>query len=771
MHSIRTVDIPPIPKTSGSVWRHPEYYRLTFVLILHFLRVFGTDEEFKLTSVLFELVDKKWTSGPAEDVYISLPKLKRPLAGSVLSVVQTAHAVEKMGFIQIRTGQTRVIEREGGKKIRLVSESFGVHPEAPWIVRERFGSTLAQLHARRELLLGRDVYYMCPQHADVGKTVDFMQANRQGMKCRACQLNLLEVEPSLVGRFYQCPKHIPEDKTLYSTYMRAAAPYLDVWRQHMKCIHCGGIVKEVNGLFWASNMETTSMKPLLHPDAYETPQQPCEDEESEPAEIDEHDFVDATLEATAFDEYFVPIRRVEEDIRLHKLHWTKSFLPILRSIDRQPLLTTPKHLPLHRIEYLESFKPFAYQREGLDAFRETDGHISSGVAVMPCGSGKTILGMMLLREVIQSFSTGDRMMIVCNSHQAIQQWMETLFRFTTLVYERKRVAIFHSRSSYPSVAKAQVVLVSYHLWTRTRLGASNQAIRDMLNRSHIRCVMLDEVHLVTAPIFRMAVKECTPVKIGLTATFKDDDQQRIITQHVGKIRYHVSVSLLVRLGHIAEVEYRFVKCRPLFADTWLPKTGVPAKNRPYVSGLNPGLLVTALNMISEYVRKRPDVKIMVMSDYKAPIKMFRLLMGASKCLYVDGEVPREVRVDIYHQFQTDAKANVLLISRVGEIALDIPNTNVLIQLSWMHGNNVQAVQRGGRLARRKRSDANCGENYILVSDEPNVVEFAEKAAEYVRKNGFRTSWFTSDVCDVSVCERRFGSGLWRSLKEQVQSYT
>jgi DNA excision repair protein ERCC-3 len=279
----------------------------------------------------------------------------------------------------------------------------------------------------------------------------------------------------------------------------------------------------------------------------------------------------------------------------------------------------------------------------------------------------------------------------------------------------------------------------------------------------IRCLILDEVHMVTADTFRLATlhTHSNVVRYGLTATIRSDDHQHQIEQHIrGKVLFRADVKSLIQLGLLSPVNYNFIKCKPSFDPSW---PTIRLRNKPFSGGLNPCVLATALKL----VRFHQGAKIMVMSDFKQPIRIFKRLLGKT-ALYVDGNIPDgDLRKHIYRKFETTPN-QVLLVTRVGDIALDIPCTNVLIQLSWQHGNVIQAVQRGGRLARQKHDMSSPAQNYILVNDEEAPLRFSKQAATYIAQSGFTVTWANSSVTNIDQCKQVLPVHIWNAIGNDVK---
>lgn len=742
----------------SSVLRHPEYYRLTFQLVLHYLQLFGLPDEHACCAALVAILYKRWRTGNPESIIVSVYRVKKELKRDLCkSVVIALRQLESIRILCVSPVEIKTKKLET-KRRRVFRDGYSLAPNAAERILMMMKHGASRLAREIDIELQKEVVYQCPKHIPIHpkerdlyfkQSVPFMSAQRQGGKCLACQENLLEFCPHLMGCYFQCKNHVPADKLEYSAYMKSAAPYWQVWYWKMRCAKCGDLVKEVNGLHWAEEKDTGTLVEVSE----KSPSLPTFGDASETEVDDEPEFDPIT----AVQEKFTRVLHLEKFIRILNVH-LKTFEALFAGIETQPALSDCRHGQTKEIMLNPECTPFTYQTETVKKMMETG---MGGICILPCGAGKTVVGILLL--LANQRKTNGKKIIVCNSYQSIHQWRDLLLKWTSLVYDHKRIAIFHPKSSCYEVEHADVILVSYTLWTRTSLGAQNTDIRKHIRAASVEFVILDEVHLVSADTFSRAVVPDV-ANYGLTATFRSQEHQKQIQSILrAKTIHQVNVKQLVSSGHVADVNFNFVTCHRLYDETW---PTISIKNQKFIYGLNPGLLVTALNL----VRKHIQSKIMIISDFKLPIQVFKqIYRDRAPVFFVDGSIPMEIRKETYRRFE-ESSTGILMVTRVGDIALDIRSVRVAIQLSWQPGNVIQCLQRGGRLARRKSSGENIAHNYVLVNDDKDSLRYAQQFISSVRDYGYSVTCTRSDVESFEECRKHFREFVWKRMGTCIESY-
>ena len=424
----------------------------------------------------------------------------------------------------------------------------------------------------------------------------------------------------------------------------------------------------------------------------------------------------------------------------------------------------------------ESMRPRPYQLQAVSAIVPEGGAVAprSGVLVMPCGSGKTVVGIITMHRVtvcesVRAPSPGpppsDRVMIVCNSNHPCVQWQNQLRRYTAL--GRADVCIFNASSTLSQLKGARVIITTYQRMS-VYLSKSNLVLRDQVARQPYALQILDEVHMVTGRHFRRCVTlpGHVAVRVGLTATLKNDVHITQVRELVGPVLYQQSVDSLVADGYLSRVHCNFVRVPRLMPPAW--EQGVDCRFIGQMEGMDPGVLAGAMRLLHLHIKSEPNCKVMIISEYLTPLRIIRDQCRAANIsyYYVDGSTQNRTR--IYNRFQTHQSVRVLIASKVTEMALDLPQLSVLIQLSFLHGADWAAEQRAGRVARIKRGAVdNVGHYYVLYRDEVRSERYARRAHDYLASKGFQPTYRQMAVSEEDA-RRELTRNYWVKAQGAVQ---
>ncbi|MDH5670697.1 MAG: DEAD/DEAH box helicase [Myxococcales bacterium] len=331
----------------------------------------------------------------------------------------------------------------------------------------------------------------------------------------------------------------------------------------------------------------------------------------------------------------------------------------------------------------ERFTPYDYQRQAARAFVDSGGH---GVVALPCGAGKTIVAMVAM-EALQT-----RTMILTSGKEACQQWRRELLDKTQLSEEQ--VCIYDSRKK----TTAAVTLTTYHLFARKGGGGATGHVHfDRLAGEPWGLVVYDEVHLLPAPIFRLTAELQARRRLGLTATLvREDGRAGDVFALIGPKRFDMPWRQLEASGHIAAatcIELRVPLCETLRT----PYAVAPLREQPRVAAENP----LKLRALRDLVERHPGERVLVIGSYLEPLEAAGALLDAP---VVTGKTAHRERERCYADFRS-GKLRRLVLSRVGNFAIDLPEANVLVQISGTMGSRQEEAQRLGRVLRPKPGGA------------------------------------------------------------------
>jgi DNA excision repair protein ERCC-3 len=383
-------------------------------------------------------------------------------------------------------------------------------------------------------------------------------------------------------------------------------------------------------------------------------------------------------------------------------------------LDGAPLGVAVKH---------DSFTPYPYQTAAVRAFRAT-GH---GVIVLPCGAGKTLIGVLAMAEL------GTRTLVVTSSREAAAQWRRELRARTWLGDDA--VAIYEGARG---AAVAPVTITTYSMLSkRAGSGATGYAHFDRLSREPWGLIIYDEVHLVPAPIFRLTAELQARRRLGLTATLvREDGREHDVFALIGPKRYEVGWRVLEHSGHIAAATCFEVRVA-MPAEVTASYAVAPPREQPRIAAENPAKLAALRALVERHVGER----ILIMGTYLESLRAAARLIGAP---LITGDSTHREREAAYAAFRS-GEARILALSRVGNFAIDLPEAAVLIQISGTMGSRQEEAQRLGRVLRPKPGGASF---YTIVSRHSCEEELALHRQLFLTEQGYR--FFIEDMSEPAA---------------------
>lgn len=357
-----------------------------------------------------------------------------------------------------------------------------------------------------------------------------------------------------------------------------------------------------------------------------------------------------------------------------------------------------------------------------------NGRAKSGIIVLPCGAGKTLVGITAACTIKKGT------IVLCTSSMSVVQWREEFLRWSNI--NPNDIAVFTSDNKEKFTRNTGIIVTTYSMVTNSR-GRSYDAqkMMDFLSGREWGLMILDEVHVVPANIFRKVTSSIkTHSKLGLTATLlREDDKISDLNFLIGPKLYEANWMELAGQGFIATVQCAEVWC-PMTAEfyqEYLPEY----KNRRggLLCVMNPRKF-QACQFLIDYHEKRGD-KIIVFSDNIYALKSYAQKL---KKAFIYGDTPQAERMRILQNFQHNDLINTLFLSKIGDTSLDLPEATCLIQISSHYGSRRQEAQRLGRILRAKRRNDE-GFNaffYSLVSKDTREMVFSSKRQRFLVDQGY-----------------------------------
>jgi DNA excision repair protein ERCC-3 len=353
-----------------------------------------------------------------------------------------------------------------------------------------------------------------------------------------------------------------------------------------------------------------------------------------------------------------------------------------------------------------------YQREAALAWEAA----GAGVVVLPCGSGKTIVGLAAIA------SQGCETLIVTSNSASLVQWRGELEGRTTVAPEA--IGEYSSRSK----EIRPITLTTYQMLTHRPRRDAGFPHLDLFERREWGLVIYDEVHLLPAPVFRATARIQARRRLGLTATLvREDRAEPLVFSLVGPKRYDTAWRELEDAGWIASAECTEVRVQ-LAAQGRMDYALADGRERFGIASRNPA----KDELVSTILRRHPGAQALVIGYFVGQLGRIAEALGAP---LITGKTARHEREQLYDRFRA-GELPVLCVSKVANFALDLPSASVAVEVSGTFGSRQEEAQRLGRLLRPKPGD-NRAWFYTLVSRETIEQDYAHRRQLFLAEQGYR----------------------------------
>mmetsp|Transcript_6891 Transcript_6891/g.16006 ORF Transcript_6891/g.16006 Transcript_6891/m.16006 type:complete len:768 (-) Transcript_6891:51-2354(-) len=376
-----------------------------------------------------------------------------------------------------------------------------------------------------------------------------------------------------------------------------------------------------------------------------------------------------------------------------------------------------------------------------------NGRARSGIIVLPCGAGKTLTGVTAAQTIKKS--------CVCLATNAVSvlQWKHQFQKWTNIPDDR--ICVFTSDQKDKLHPEACVLITTYTMISYSgKRSEQSQKIMDQITGKEWGLLLMDEVHVVPAKMFRRVIGSVKAhCRLGLTATLvREDDLISDLNFLIGPKLYEANWMDLTAQGYLANVQCVEVWC-PMtgpFMKEYLMASNARLKQLLYV--MNPSKL-RAVEFLVRFHEERGD-KIIVFSDLVYSLKLYAEML---KKPLIYGETPERERQAILGTFRATDMIRTICISKVGDTSIDLPEANVIIQVSSHFGSRRQEAQRLGRILRPKSYTRQDGTNkstfnaffYTLVSSDTQEMFYSAKRQQYLIDQGY-TFKIVTNLCEKAA---------------------
>ena len=350
-----------------------------------------------------------------------------------------------------------------------------------------------------------------------------------------------------------------------------------------------------------------------------------------------------------------------------------------------------------------------YQSKAVDKF--WDG--GSGVVVLPCGAGKTIVGAAAM-----SVAKTNTLILVTNTVSA-RQWKGELLKRTSLTEEE----IGEYSGSVKEVKP--ITIATYQILTTKR--KNEYAHLDLLNAKDWGLIVYDEVHLLPAPIFKMTADLQARRRLGLTATLvREDGKEGDVFSLIGPKRFDAPWKEIEAQGYIAPAACFEVRI-DLPEEERLAYAVANQDDRYRIAATSP----TRIPVIKKLLSKHAGEPTLIIGQYLDQIHEVSAALDVPE---ITGETPVDEREKLFQQFRS-GELNTLVVSKVANFSVDLPEASVAIQISGSYGSRQEEAQRLGRLLRPK-ADGRAATFYTLISRDTVDQDFAQNRQRFLAEQGY-----------------------------------
>ncbi|MFP4113631.1 MAG: DNA repair helicase XPB [Spirochaetota bacterium] len=356
-----------------------------------------------------------------------------------------------------------------------------------------------------------------------------------------------------------------------------------------------------------------------------------------------------------------------------------------------------------------------YQVEAARAFYGTGKPGTGyGTVVLPCGAGKTIVGMKVM-EIISANT-----LILTTNVAAVHQWIDELLDKTDLTEDQ-----IGEYSGDRKVIKPVTVATYQILVWRPDRDEEFPHFR-LFGERKWGLIIYDEVHLLPAPVFRVTAEIQAVRRLGLTATLiREDGRESDVFSLVGPKRYDVPWKELEQKGWIAEANCYEIRID--LPDRLKIDYATADKRGKYrIASENP----RKLDITKQIIANHPEDSIMVIGQY---ISQLEELAKALEAPIITGKTPNVERERIYSAFRT-GKERVIVVSKVANFAIDLPDASVAVQVSGTFGSRQEEAQRLGRILRPKEKNSYF---YSIISRYTTEEGFAANRQKFLTEQGYK----------------------------------
>lgn len=366
-----------------------------------------------------------------------------------------------------------------------------------------------------------------------------------------------------------------------------------------------------------------------------------------------------------------------------------------------------------------------YQRESVNVFY-LDGRIDggSGVIVLPCGAGKTIVGIGVMHKI-----QTETLILVTNT-LSIRQWHQELLDKTDAKAEDIGEYSGEKKEIKP------ITIATYNILTYRKKKGEEFSHFHLFTEKNWGLIIYDEVHLLPAPVFRMTSEIQAKRRLGLTATLiREDGLEEDVFSLIGPKKFDVPWKDLEKKSWIAQAECVEIRI-PMDPGLRFKYATSSDRDKFRIASENIAKIELAESIIEWY----PGANVLIIGQYIKQLEKFAEHFGYP---LITGKLPTREREKLYAEFRK-GNIKVLIVSKVANFSIDLPDANIAIQISGTFGSRQEEAQRLGRIIRPKETGENRAYFFSLVTADSVEERFAENRQRFLAEQGYNYSIYNQE---------------------------
>jgi DNA excision repair protein ERCC-3 len=358
-----------------------------------------------------------------------------------------------------------------------------------------------------------------------------------------------------------------------------------------------------------------------------------------------------------------------------------------------------------------------YQRQAGEAFYAGGGaRGGSGVIVLPCGAGKTIVGLSAMCMIQR------KTLVLTTGITSVKQWKREILDKTDLTEEQVAEYTGESKEIGP------VTLATYQILSHRNDKTEEFPHFELFDKEDWGLIIYDEVHLLPAPVFRVTAQIQARRRLGLTATLvREDGREADVFTLIGPKKFDVPWRELEQRGWIAEATCSEVRVALPTEHLRMEYAVAEWRDKFRIASENPA----KDDVVSALLRRYSDARVLIIGQY---LSQLRQLARRFDIPLITGQTSSAEREELYKAFR-EGRLRHIILSKVGNFALDLPDANVLIQVSGTFGSRQEEAQRLGRILRPK-SNGEVAHFYTLVTRDTREQDFAHHRQLFLTEQGY-----------------------------------